>query len=96
MSECLICPLWVMACVHWNGKILILASNQSHVKGCHFSEENPHFVVFQVERYNRCSTSGCDRVMGVRAGTRSDFSDLESARAKFHKRELEVLREGTI
>ncbi len=95
VSECTICPDWVIRCAHLDGqqRFLILVDRREAVAE---HGGNPYFVLTALgyskheEEERELITTGIG--LGMPPPDDQDFPDLPSAQAEFRRREEELLR----
>ncbi len=106
LSECTVCPPWVLRCVHFGGRILVIAATGAPCADTgkvHPKDGNaPPYGVFILLGFeqgtlvawgDRVVSRSCSCLAGTPAGAPSYFHDLPEAEAEFLLR-AELLRAG--
>lgn len=94
--ECTVCPDWVTDCVHFDGRIVLLAYGSHGTNHtCDYRLNRARPLVSRPVDFQPCPNEGCPAMLAHGFGQYEDsnwrFRTIEEARAKFHS-EAEKLR----
>ena len=84
------CPPWVLRCAHWEGKVLVLATEESHVlrSTCFIPQHRFGIAVGKEGGYYRCRCGGIRLTLFIEP---TWCSDLMQGRAEFSRQEAILL-----